>query len=97
VSFFPYYIVSTTFSTQEHFFIVAADYSSETAILSVYPFKSDMTKLITTTISLTDILPRKIISTIHVLNLIAKPNNSSVSITQAEFIIGFRSGQLIVV
>jgi hypothetical protein len=89
--------VAATFSSQDHFFIVGADYSSETAILSVYPFKSDMTNLIKSTISLTDILPRKIIATIHVNNLIFKANTSSVNIIQGEFVIGYRTGQLIVV
>jgi hypothetical protein len=89
--------VTTTFSAQDHFFIVGADCSSETAILTVYSFKSDMTKSINSTISLTDILPRKIIATIHVNNLIFKANSSSVNIVQGEFVIGYRTGQLIVV
>lgn len=56
-----------------------------------------MNRLATSTIILNDILTRKLIATIHVSSIVFKPNPSSVTITQAEFILGFRTGQLIVV
>lgn len=97
VNAYPYYIVAGTYSAQDHHFIVAADYRSETAELSVYPFKNDMARLATSTLLLTDILPRKIISTIHVITINFRPSTTSITILQAEFILGFRTGQLVVV
>ncbi len=54
-----------------------------------------MTKMITSTIPLTNILSKKLIATIYVVSLTVKPNNTSVIIEHAEFIIGYRAGQLI--
>lgn len=56
-----------------------------------------MTRLTTSTLLLTDILPRKIIATIHVNSIVFKANISSVIISQAEFILGYRTGHLVVV
>lgn len=67
-------------------------------MLSVYPFTSDMTKLLTSTILLTDILPKKLMSTLHISSLTAKASGgTSVLVLHGEFIIGYRTGQLIVV
>jgi hypothetical protein len=97
VATYPYYIVAATYSAHDHHFIVAADYRSEAGELSVYPFRDDMSRLTTSTLVLTDILPRKIIATIHVNSITFKPTSTSVTITQAEFVLGYRSGQLVVV
>jgi hypothetical protein len=97
VGTYPYYIVAGTYSSQDHHFIVAADYRSETAELWVYPFKNDMSRLPSSTLLLTDILPRKIIATVHVVSLLFKPAAASLAVTQAEFIVGYRTGQLVVV
>jgi hypothetical protein len=94
---FPFYVVSATYSALEHHFIVAADYRGDTAELSVYPFKNDMSRLAVSTLLLSDVLPRKAIATVHVNSLIFKPSSASVTVTQAEFILGYRSGQLVVV
>lgn len=56
-----------------------------------------MSRLATSTLVLSDILPRKIIATIHVNSIIFKPSSTSVIISQAEFVLGYRSGQLVVV
>lgn len=97
VSTYPYYIVAATYSAHDHHFIVAADYRSEAGELSVYPFKNDMSRLATSTLVLSDILPRKIIATIHINSITFKPSSTSVTISQAEFVLGYRSGQLVVV
>ncbi len=89
--------MATTYSAHDHHFIVAADYRSDAGELSVYPFKNDMARLTTSTLVLSDILPRKIIATIHVNSIVFKASSTSVTITQAEFILGYRSGQLVVV
>ena len=97
VAYYPFFIISGTYNTPDLSFIIAADYSSDNAVLYVYPLRNDMSKLITSTIPLTDIMPRKIIATIHVTSLVVRPATASVSIQAAEFIIGYRSGQIIVV
>lgn len=97
VGYYPFHIISGTYNTPDLSFIIAADYSSDNAVLYVYPLRNDMSKLITSTIPLTDIMPRKTIATIHITSLIVKPASSSVSIQAAEFIIGYRSGQIIIV
>lgn len=94
---YPYFIVATTYASQDHHFIVAADYRGETAEISLYPFKNDMSRLATSTLALTDILPRKLIATIHVVSINFRPNSASVTILQAEFILGYRTGHLILV
>lgn len=86
-----------THSQQDHHFIFTVDYYSDTAAISVNTYRQDMTKLITANISLTDLLPRKIISFLRVVNFNFKPNSSTISILSAEFIVGYRSGQLAII
>ncbi len=92
---FPFHILSATHAHQDLHFILAADNVAES--LTLYPFTPDLTKLIPATIPLAGILPRKLIATLHIKSLTAKQQNTSVAVQQGEFIIGYRSGQLIVV
>lgn len=57
-----------------------------------------MTKLITSTIPLSNILSKKLMATLHIVSLTVKPTTgTSVVIQHAEFIIGYRTGQLVLV
>jgi len=89
--------VTTAYSQQDFHFIIAVDYSSDMTLISIYPFKKDMTKLMTSALQLTDILSHKIVSTLHVSNFVFKPNTSSINIVVLELVLGYRSGQLVVV
>ena len=93
---FPYHAVCTVHQTKNFAFLVTVDYSNNCAQLHIYPFKEDMSKLATNSISLEEIMPRKIISLIHVLDIQFKAALSSVSITSLELLLGYRSGQIII-
>lgn len=56
-----------------------------------------MTKLSTSNISLNEILPRRIVTTIYVKKLHFKPTSNGVSIISGEFVLGYASGQIAVI
>jgi hypothetical protein len=98
MSVFPFYVVSALYSHEPSYqFLFTIDYINDTAVLNVYPFNKEMAKLPQTNITLTDILPRKVISTMHIKSMTYKINPNTILITQAVFIVGYRSGHLLTI
>lgn len=95
---YPFYLISTTYSHEpDYHFLIVVDYSLENTILTIYPFTKDMSRLPTCSITLADILTRKAVTALHVNLLRYKVHPQSVTILEAEFVLGHRSGQLAVI
>ncbi len=95
MSTYPFFLVSTTYSHEpEYSFIVTIDYNYDTSVLSFYPFKADLSKLSPCTISLSEVLTRKSVTAIYVHKLKYRVHSNGLSITEAEFVLGHRSGQV---
>lgn len=94
---YPFHIVTTVFSQGDFHFVCIADYVGDSTVITLYPHRPDMSRLTACTINLGDILPKKLVSTLHIVSLAHRSGSTSTIINQAQFIVGFRSGQLIVV
>ena len=95
---YPYHVVSSLYSQeQDYLFLVSIEYFSDSTLIAINPLNKDMTKLNPITINLNNILSRRIVTTILATNISYKPTNNGVSISYAQFILGYMSGHLIVV
>lgn len=94
---YPYYLVGTTLSQNNYHYLFIVEYLSDRALISVQPFNPEMSKLLVQSISLDYIMSGKIISTVNILEFTVKTNSQSITIVNAKILLGYRSGQLIVV
>lgn len=95
---YPFHLIMDTYAhDQDHYFIVCVDYATDSTVLAIYPFTKDMVKLAVCGITINNILSKKAVSALHILSLRYKATSVGVVIIQAEFVIGYRSGQVAVI
>lgn len=79
---YPFFLVSTTYSHEpEYRFIATIDYNYDTTILYLYPFQSDLSKMTPSTISLSDILSKKAVTTLYIHSLKYRTYTGGLTIT----------------
>jgi hypothetical protein len=84
VANYPFYLISAIYSHEpDYHFLVVVDYSLENTILSIHPFTQDMSRLPACSITIADILPHKIVSSLHINLLRYKAHPQSITILEA--------------